>query len=66
MAQTVCPQLNISTPGLRAVFRHFDLELCDGCGICAEQCSFNEIRLETRRGKKCRWPTAALRRLPPL
>ena len=53
MAQTVCPQLNISTPGLRAVFRPvFDLELCDGCGICAEQCSFNEIRLETRRGKK--------------
>ncbi|RJX26190.1 MAG: FMN-binding glutamate synthase family protein [Dethiobacter sp.] len=45
--------LPITLPGLRSVFRPvFDLELCDGCGICAEQCSFNEIRLETRRGKK--------------
>lgn len=43
----------VSLPGLRSMFRPvFNLDLCDGCGICAEQCSFNEIRMETKRGKK--------------
>lgn len=46
-------RLHTTSPGLRSIFRPvFNLELCDGCGICAEQCSFNEIRLETREGKK--------------
>lgn len=45
--------LSIRSPGLRAVYRpSFDLDRCDGCGICAEQCSFNEIRMENRGAKK--------------
>ena len=40
-------------PGLQSFFRPvFDLERCDGCGICAKQCSFNEIRMEARGDKK--------------
>jgi glutamate synthase domain-containing protein 2 len=36
-------------PGLRSLFRPvFDLERCDGCGECALQCTFNEIRIEIR------------------
>ncbi len=43
--------LPLTSPGLRSLFRpRFDLEKCDGCGICAEQCSFNEIRMENRGG----------------
>lgn len=43
----------LTKPGLRSLFRPvFDLNLCDGCGRCAEECSFNEIRLETRGGRK--------------
>jgi NAD-dependent dihydropyrimidine dehydrogenase PreA subunit len=42
-----------ASPGLRSVFRPvFSLESCDGCGICAEQCSFNEIRMDRRGDKK--------------
>ncbi len=45
--------LPVGMPGLRAVYRpSFDMERCDGCGICAEQCSFNEIRMETRGNKQ--------------
>ena len=45
--------LAMTTPGLRSYFRpQFDRECCDGCGQCAEECSFNEIRMETRAGKK--------------
>ena len=45
--------LAITTPGLRSQFRpYFDREFCDGCGQCAEECSFNEICMETRAGKK--------------
>lgn len=45
--------LPVSLPGLRSLFVPvFDRERCDGCGICAEQCSFNEIRIEIRKGKK--------------
>ena len=44
--------LPITSPGLRSSYRPaFSLELCDGCGVCAEQCSFNEIRMEPRGGK---------------
>ncbi len=44
---------SIPSPGLRSVFRpSFNMELCDGCGECAQQCSFNEIRMETKAGKK--------------
>lgn len=40
------------SPGLRSTYYpSFNLEWCDGCGICAEQCSFNEIRME-RRGEQ--------------
>lgn len=43
----------VSTPGLRSSFRPlFDRESCDGCGQCAVECSFNEIRMETRAGRK--------------
>ncbi len=42
-----------SLPGLRPLFRPiFDMERCDGCGICAGECSFNEIRMETRGGHR--------------
>ncbi len=45
--------LSVLSPGLRAVFRPvFNLEICDSCGICAGECSFNEIKMETIRGKK--------------
>ncbi len=44
---------SIPSPGLRSIFRpRFNMDLCDGCGICAQECSFNEIRMETRGGKK--------------
>ncbi len=40
-------------PGLRSAYRPvFDMSVCDGCGICARECSFNEIRMDTREGKK--------------
>lgn len=43
----------INQPGLRSLFRPvFDLTLCDGCGECAVQCTFNEIRMEPRGEKK--------------
>ncbi len=39
----------IDQPGSCSLFQPvFDLELCDGCGECAEQCTFNEIRIEPR------------------
>ncbi|MEW5921188.1 MAG: glutamate synthase-related protein [Bacillota bacterium] len=45
--------LAVNTPGLRSHFRPlFDREYCDGCGQCAMECSFNEIRMETRAGRK--------------
>lgn len=32
--------------GLQSTFRPtFDLELCDGCGQCASECTFNEIKM---------------------
>ncbi len=43
----------LTKPGLRSQFRPvFDLDICNGCGQCAEECSFNEIRMETRGDKK--------------
>ncbi|MEW5785564.1 MAG: glutamate synthase-related protein [Bacillota bacterium] len=43
----------IEQPGLRSLFRPlFDLDRCDGCGECALQCTFNEIRMEPRGDKK--------------
>ena len=43
----------IDQPGLRSLFRPvFDLTLCDGCGECAVQCTFNEIRMEPRGEKR--------------
>ncbi len=43
----------INKPGQHAVFQPaFDLEICDGCGECAVQCTFNEIRMEPRGEKK--------------
>ncbi|MDW7652159.1 MAG: glutamate synthase-related protein [Bacillota bacterium] len=48
---------SIEQPGLRSLFRPvFDLDLCDGCGECAVQCTFNEIRIEPRKERKI--PTA--------
>ncbi|MDY6854226.1 MAG: glutamate synthase-related protein [Thermodesulfobacteriota bacterium] len=38
--------MNTLSPGLRSTFRPaFDLELCDGCGQCACECTFNEIKM---------------------
>lgn len=43
----------LTKPGLRSLFRPvFDLKVCDGCGQCAEECSFNEIRMEIAGNKK--------------
>jgi len=40
-------------PGHRSLYRPvFDRSLCIGCGECARQCTFNEIRLESRKDKK--------------
>ncbi|MBT9173304.1 MAG: Glutamate synthase (NADPH) large chain [Syntrophomonadaceae bacterium] len=40
-------------PGWRSLYRPaFDRSLCTGCGACARQCTFNEIRLESRQEKK--------------
>ncbi len=45
-------QTAVSQPGLRSLFRPvFDLSLCDGCGQCARECTFSEIRMEPRRDK---------------
>ncbi len=45
--------IHIEQPGLRSLFQPtFNLELCDGCGECAEQCTFNEIRIEPRGDKR--------------
>ena len=44
---------HINKPGQHAVFQPaFDLEICDGCGECAVQCTFNEIKMEPRGEKK--------------
>lgn len=44
---------SIERPGLRSLFRPvFDHSLCDGCGECAIQCTFNEIRMEPRGDRK--------------
>lgn len=38
--------VNVTKPGVRSTFRPcFDLELCDGCGQCATECTFNEIKM---------------------
>lgn len=43
----------LEQPGLRSLYRPvFDMTLCDGCGDCAVQCTFNEIRMEPRGEKK--------------
>ncbi|MEW6624961.1 MAG: glutamate synthase-related protein [Bacillota bacterium] len=43
----------LDVPGLRSAFKpQFDYELCDGCGECASQCSFNEIKMVLKRGRK--------------
>ncbi|MDW7740288.1 MAG: glutamate synthase-related protein [Bacillota bacterium] len=43
----------IDQPGQYSNFQPvFDLELCDGCGECAVQCTFNEIRIEPRGDRK--------------
>lgn len=43
----------LDQPGLRSRFRPvFDLTQCIGCGECAVQCTFNEIRMEPRGNKK--------------
>jgi glutamate synthase domain-containing protein 2 len=43
----------IDQPGLRSLFKpEFDLSLCDGCGECALQCTFNEIRMEPRGDRR--------------
>ena len=45
--------LTISKPGSRAAFRPaFDLTLCDGCGQCAIECTFNEIKMVPFGDKK--------------
>ncbi len=43
----------IDQPGQHSLFQPvFDFELCDGCGECALQCTFNEIRIEPRGDRK--------------
>lgn len=43
----------IDQPGYYSLFYpQFDLDLCDGCGECARQCTFNEIRIEPRGDRK--------------
>ncbi len=45
--------MDILRPGSQSIFRpNFDLELCDGCGQCASECSFNEIKMIPYGDKK--------------
>ncbi|HNR13860.1 MAG TPA: glutamate synthase-related protein [Thermodesulfobacteriota bacterium] len=38
--------MKTSQPGSRSTYRPvFDLDLCDGCGQCAVECTFNEIKM---------------------
>jgi len=47
----------LDQPGPQSLFQPvFDLDRCDGCGECALQCTFNEIRIEPRGDRKI--PTA--------
>ncbi len=47
----------LDQPGPQSLFKPvFDLDRCDGCGECALQCTFNEIRIEPRGDRKI--PTA--------
>lgn len=42
----------LDQPGLYSLFRPvFNYDLCDSCGDCALQCTFNEIRMEPRGDK---------------
>ncbi len=44
---------SVTQPGYQSLFQPtFDLERCDGCGDCALQCTFNEIRIEPRGDRK--------------
>ena len=45
--------METTKPGLRSNYRPtFDLALCDGCGQCAEECTFNEIKMVPQGDKK--------------
>lgn len=53
-------EMTTKVPGTRSFFYpHFFRDYCDGCGECAIQCTFNEIRME-RKGDD-RYPVANLR-----
>ncbi|KUO48876.1 MAG: glutamate synthase [Desulfitibacter sp. BRH_c19] len=39
--------------GLKSLYKpEFNYELCDGCAECAKECSFNEIKINLKDGKK--------------
>jgi len=45
--------VSTSRLGLQSTFRpSFNLELCDGCGECAIECTFNEIKMVPQGDKK--------------
>ncbi len=45
--------LRLDQPVHQSLFQPtFDLDLCDGCGECALQCTFNEIKIEQRGDRK--------------